>query len=473
MNNARIHCENEGNGMCRIAIAPMTQSLATISIRAISFAIILLYFDPLVLGNEESLRFENDFALQTKINSESYQTVTIANDPSHSCPCFRCRPTLTGDWSELRPRFASKGVTLDADLTQFYFGVASGGAEQKFNYAGHGDYILNVDFEKLTLQDGLTLKIRAEHLFGQSIAEATGDFMPADVFADIPLPADEELFITNFLFTQAVSESFSVFAGKADLLDGDANAFAHGRGKTQFSNVAFVVNPVAIRLAPYSSLAAGCTASQGQDTTFMFCVFNATNTTRTCGFRELFSEGLVLIAEMRTTTHCFDLPGHQLIGGAWNSRVFSSMDEYLHPNLPIPPVSGTWTVYYNFDQYLQTYADDPLRGWGLFGRVGVGDSQTNPHSWFLSCGVGGDSPFLGREKDAFGAGWYYLATSPNLAPILADLYGGVGDGQGVELFYNAALTQWLNVTPDFQVILPAREDVSPAVVVGLRVKAAF
>jgi len=54
--------------------------------------------------------------------------------------------------------------------------------------------------------------------------------------------ADAE--IVDELFTETLSESFVLYAGKLDTLDGDMNSFAHGRGIHQFSNAAFVVNPI-------------------------------------------------------------------------------------------------------------------------------------------------------------------------------------------------------------------------------------
>ena len=50
----------------------------------------------------------------------------------------------------------------------------------------------------------------------------------------------------------------AVLGGKIETLDGDQNAFASGRGKTQFSNLAFVLNPALLRSVPYSALGGGC-----------------------------------------------------------------------------------------------------------------------------------------------------------------------------------------------------------------------
>ena len=50
-----------------------------------------------------------------------------------------------------------------------------------------------------------------------------------------------------------------------------------------------------------------------------------------------------------------------------------------------------------------------------------------------------------------------------LAPELRDL-------QGVELYYNAAITPWFHLTADLQFVQPAVSDNDTAVVLGLRGK---
>jgi porin len=57
----------------------------------------------------------------------------------------------------------------------------------------------------------------------------------------------------------------------------------------------------------------------------------------------------------------------------------------------------------------------------------------------------------------------------NLAPILLPLK----DEQGVELYYNVAVTPWCQVTPDLQVIAPFRDKVDASLLFGLRAKIEF
>jgi porin len=404
------------------------------------------------------------------------QQATAAPPAPQFGGCLCCRPKLTGDWHGCRDCYAQQGLTFDADVTQFYFGVTEGGLDRRFDYGGHGDYVLNADLGKLGLHEGLFLKLRAEHRFGESISDDTGAFLPATISPELPVRDSEEVYLTNVLFTQALSESFAVFAGKLDTLDGDLNAFAHGRGKDQFSNLAFVGNPLPLRTVPYSTLGAGFVMLREMEPIFTFTVLNSTDTTRTSGFEELFEEGVTLSAEGRLPTKIWNMPGHQLFGGTWSSRDYVALGQdprILIGTVPIQQQSGSWSLYWNFDQYLCVDPCDPKRGWGVFGRAGIADDEANPLAYFLSAGVGGNSMLRSRPADTFGIGYYYLGTSDQIGPILSTLLGPIGDEQGVELFYNIAVTPWFHLTPDLQVLMPAREQVDTAVVVGLRGKVDF
>ena len=186
-----------------------------------------------------------------------------------ACDSMDCVPSI-------RDRWADRGITFTNNFTQFYFGTVDGGVEQTDRYAGHGDYVANFDFGKLGVQEGLFLKLRAEHRIGQSIVEPTGALLPATLATELPAVDSRDLYLTNFVITQALSETFVVFAGKVDTLDGDKNAFAHGRGITQFSNSAFVANPVALRTVPYSSLGTGFAYLKNGEPLLSFLLINPT-----------------------------------------------------------------------------------------------------------------------------------------------------------------------------------------------------
>lgn len=94
----------------------------------------------------------------------------------------------------------------------------------------------------------------------------------------------------------------------------------------------------------------------------------------------------------------------------------------------------------------------------------------NPIQDFYSIGVGGKGLCNARPNDSFGVGYYYLCLSDKLPRVIQRM---VHDEEGVELYYNIAVTPWLHVTPDIQVIDPASKSVGITTVFGIRVQMSF
>ena len=404
--------------------------------------------------------------------------LALADDPPQPYleePSYTMAPHLLGTTDGFRERLAAAGVTVLADNTGFYIGNTNGGFDQAFDYAGHGDYVLIADGGKLAGQEGLYLKLRAEHRYGETIVGNVGCFISPTLIADLPVYGSEQVYLTNVLLTQELTDAFSVFAGKLDTLDGDMNAFAHGRGKTQFSNMGFIFNPIVSATVPYSTLGAGFVAHPEDGPMLMLTVLNSTDTTGTSGFGELFNDGVLLSAAVRVPTNWFDRPGHQLLGGTWNSRTYTSIAEaYIpYPDVATPTTRGSWCLYWNFDQFLVVDPADDTRGWGPFGRAGIADETTSPIDMFLSFGVGGNVPGRRRPDDTFGIGWYYASASRQIGTLITSQFGPIGDGQGVECFYNYAVTPAVRITPDVQYVVPALRSAEPALIFGVRSLVSF
>ena len=426
-------------------------------------------------------------ALWVTVHNPLYAQQTLDDDASIGVPALfeytpesveprRAEELTLPDFSCLNDH----GIAFDADLTQFYQGVASGGREQHFRYGGHGEYLLNIDGDKLLGQKGLFVQMRAEHRFGQDINASTGALMPASILMALPVLDDDDLVLSEYFATQFFSESIAVFAGKTARIEGDPNRFAAGRGREQFSNLAFVANPIPLLAIPYSSMSFGAfyTADPQLDQYVRFVVIDPQDTTTTSGFSDMFADGVTLVAEGRLHTNFLRKSGHLLMGGVWSSREFDALGQdprILFPpaNIPIARKDGTWALFWNFDQYLVVDRCDPNRGWGLFGRAGISDGNPNPIKWYLSLGIGGNSPLCGRDQDSFGLGWYHLGLSDEFGPI-ANLLLQPRDETGVELYYKAVFDDWLDVTTDIQFVEPGiRSDATTALSVGTRVNIEF
>ena len=226
---------------------------------------------------------------------------------------------------------------------------------------------------------------------------------------------------------QFFSPYAGIVLGKLDTTSGDANEFAHGKGDTQFLNLAFNINPVALVAVPYSTLGAGLIVLPTKDpkaAIINFMVVQTNGKASTIGFDDLHSNQLTFAGEARVRTDFFGFTGHHLIGGGYSNKTFNSLDQSLRfaiENRGLEKQDGSWNIYYNFDQYLYEPQKDSGQGIGIFGRVGVSDGNPNPMHAFFSFGAGGKGIIPGRSFDRYGIGTTtLLSTTPGLPVFWAE-----------------------------------------------------
>lgn len=382
------------------------------------------------------------------------------------------RPNFTGDWFGSRSLLAAGGIKFTGDLTNYHQGVVNGGRNQHFKFGGHSDYVFDFDMEKVAGAKGMFIRVRGETQYGEFVNRDTGAILATNTSGLFPTAGEQATALTEFTITQFLSETFGVFAGKLQTMDGDKNDFASGRGKTQFMNVAFVANPGLFRTVPYSSYGFGFVVlGEEQEPLLTVTAIDPIDRSTELNLDKVFEEGVTLSAEGRVRTDFFGMKGHQLLGVAWSNRdvaLLSSGARLLLPNFATPTSNESWAMYWNFDQYLFVDPCDQSKGWGLFGRATIADAATNPLEWFLSFGVGGNSRIAGRSNDTFGAGVYYAGTSSELPGLLLG-----NDGQGAELFYNFQVTPSFHLTTDLQFVDPSLGLVDDSFLFGLRGKLDF
>jgi porin len=377
------------------------------------------------------------------------------------------RSTLTGDWWGIRNQLAEKGITFDVNITQVGQGVVGGGKNGAWEYGGRGDTVMNVDSQKLGLWPGGFFNFELEGNWASSVNDKTGALMAANTNQLFPLPPGDIFGIPALNFTQFLSPYFGLAIGKLATItssSGDMNEFAHGKGATQFMNLAFNFNPLLAFTVPYSTLGTGVVAlptKNPQEAIASFFVMSANGKPTTSGFENLSGNAVVVAAEGRLRTDFFGLTGHQLFGTTFSNKRFTSIDQRLGSIIEtrsVRPEKGSWNIYYNFDQYLYEPKKGADRGVGIFGRLGVSDGNPNFMKFFGSFGVGGKGMFDSRPLDQFGLGYYYInIDNPKLQGLLQTL-NFLRNEYGFEAYYNAALTPWLLLTPDIQVVRGAQKD---------------
>ena len=427
------------------------------------------------------------------------------------------RPRQTGNWGEARDDLAKRGVWLDVDLLQVLQGVGAGGRGTGVAYGGHADYRLQVDTRKLGLWPGGFLTLFAESSYGNNVNQNAGTIEAVDTAATYPQVRENNTTLSSVVFTQFLAQWFGVFAGKLDTGQGDVNEFANNY-RTQFLNQGLQYNLVTSLSVPYTPLGTGIVVSPFEGADFNLAVMDPNGTVTRTGFDNFFTNGITLNGEGRVAIKPFGLTGHHSLGFTWSNKERTSLEqdpsnlfrlllfarfprlqdpgpilrqilerrfpELLLPVQPLNQVGSTWAVYYNFDQYLWQPQGAPGPGVGIFFRFGVSDGVANPIKYHYNAGIGGKGVVPGRPQDAFGIGWSRVEFSDNLVPFLRQRLGlGLGREDVVELFYNFAITGWLNATVDLQVAKPGLQrfldpanqltDVGTAVVGGLRLYTRF
>jgi porin len=406
---------------------------------------------------------------------------------------FWNRSTLTGDWGGIRNEWAAKGITFDINLTQIGQSVISGGKNIGWEYTGRGNLTMNINTQKLGLWSGGFFSVEVEGNYNKPINLDSGAIMPVNTNQLFPTTGAQELNVPQVKFTQFLSHYFGATLGKFDTTSGDANEFAHGKGDKQFFNLAFNINPVLLLTVPSSTLGAGVIILPTKDpksAVISLLVVDSNGRANTSGFDTAFEGNNTYVIEGHLGTDFFGMTGHQLVGATYSGKDFSSLDQSLRiivENGSIKKEDDSWAFFYNFDQYV--YEPNKGQGVGIFGRFGASDGDANPIHYFYSIGVGGKGVIPGRTLDEFGVGYYYIDVSnPQFTGLLAER-DFFRDEYGIEAYYNIALTPWMKLTPDIQVIRPAqkdrlhidseqlldstKKDVHTATVVGLRLQVIF
>ena len=171
-----------------------------------------------------------------------------------------CRARPSPATGAAAKRMGAKGLTFDLNITQIGQGVVNGGKSGVWQYGGRGDMVMNADSEKLGLWPGGFFNMELEGNWASSVNRNTGALMPVNASQTVPLPPGDIFGVPAWNFTQFLSPYFGLTLGKfATVTDtsGDMNEFAHGKGATQFMNMAFNFNPLIAFTVPYSTLGTG------------------------------------------------------------------------------------------------------------------------------------------------------------------------------------------------------------------------
>jgi len=370
------------------------------------------------------------------------------------------RPALSGDWNGHRTHLAERGVTFDLSLTQIAQGIVRGGKDTGWAYGGRGDVVVGADTEKLGWWRGGRLSLEFEGSFASDVNKQTGALNAVN--SSQTYPVTDGYGVSELMLTQLFFRKLGVVVGKVQT-GSDSNEFAAGKGDAQFFNLALQFNSAATVTIPYSALGVGVFWLPTGDEKFAklkLFVVDSNGKGDSPGFDTVFNGETTYHAEGRVRTLISGLTGHQLIGGAYSTKSFTALEQNVRvviEDRSLQKTKGSWVLYYNFDQYLYEPERGSGRGLGVFGRFGVSDGNPNPTKYFYSAGIGGKGVVPGRPLDGFGIGYYYVTVGH---PVFTGPFASASllrDEQGVEAYYDVAITPWARLAPDLQVVKPAQK----------------
>ncbi len=410
------------------------------------------------------------------------ETPTDRSNPTESKDESKPKPAapdpfagkLGGDWGGFRRDLAANGVAFDLSATQFYQGLVSGSGSKTFDYTGVLDLFVNINTEKAGLWEGGAISTHLIYAYGTSSLAKLGN-------SGAILPSNTALFehqlrgnafeVSSFYITQKLGDTASLSIGKLNVFDlVSSDPFLGGRGSDRFMNIALSTPPTGV--TPPITFGALAQVKAG-DVGLSFMVFDP-NDRWGKGLENLFSSGVGLSATALIPTKMFGHTATHSFSIAYNTKTGTNLadSQLLLPNPPTPlsQKSGFYNISYQYNQFFYENPKDPKDRWGMFFKAAIADGNPNIISYNILAGLGGAAPW--RSQDSFGLGYFYYGFSGALKetfrPILT-----LGDEQGVEMYYKAALTPWLNLTADLQIISPAIKSADTAYVLGFRLGMIF
>jgi len=403
------------------------------------------------------------------ISGEGGEAAPAITEPAPQ-PGFLERDTLTGDWGGSRTWLKDHGITVMPRLTQFYQGMPAGEGDHESEYGGKADLLLNADLGKLGFWKGFSLTVHGEYNFGQSVNGDGGTIALVNTALYFPgIEGADRSDLSSVYFGQKFDDNVSLLLGKINIIDlAGARPFAGGAGLDSFWNVVLAAPPSGT-VPPY--LFGALLSVRTKPATFGLWVYDPNDMTNKSGFEDPFGDGVTVRGTVEFPVTILGRSGHQGFVALYSSQSgtdLSTLDDLLIPPWPatVGLENNRYYFAYTFDQYLYQSLENPKEGCGLFGQFGISDGNPNRLYWSAHVGVGGTGLVPGRSRDNWGVGYYYAAPSTELKDSLESVVS-IRDEQGVELFYNFAVTPWLTLGADLQIIDPSLAD-ETAVFAGLR-----
>jgi len=426
------------------------------------------------------------------------------------------RDRLTGEWGGLRKDLEDHGVKPRVRFSQFLQGVTSGGLEQNGRYGGKVDWILDVDVSKfMGIWPGMLINLHAETQYGKSVITDVGPSALPNTPMLLPLPNCDCTEVTNLTLTQGLWEGAIPFqedkgavvasAGMLNIVDLLTTSFPNfGYGLEGFLNynALYPAWPY-LRfwfLSQYGASLALFNEDRGMPQV-SFLVYGQDNVSDRWDISDSFSDGVGLMGLFRVFWDWGDLQGYAAVLASGSTKEYSTVDridweppfpgfpQIIAPS-PVTEEGNPWNV--NPFLYQEFWRPDensnPETPIGTVDEEALGEHERKAYVWlsgvladkspsFARWAVTGTvealGPLASRPLDRLGFAGWYVAWNDVYKDELRLVGGRPRNVFGFELYYNLAITSWLRLTADLQLVQNLSKDDDLAVIPGGRLVMEF
>jgi len=400
---------------------------------------------------------------------------------------FWHRTQLSGGWNGARTNWVDHGVFLDIYATSAYQNVTSGGLKTGSAFVQNTQLSLNVDTARAGWWSGGLFHFTVQSRYGSSpentftvgsvVPQYTGFVQPGPLLSDDTWPSE-------YFLVQSLTKKFSVVLGViSDIFIPDETLFGDSY-KYYFANFNFNKNPLTVNFYRPTAIAA---LGVWTPTKSVVIAGGPTDPfTRANTLEDAFHSGLNLYVTAVVSYALRGRPGQVSPSFNWSNQRHIDLESPFGPlsraqvpqavsallnigspdGLPVNFESNSSFTISNVSQYLSLKETDvskvpdklksgePLRGIGLFGRLGYAPKTTNTLDRHASIALFARGLWDSRQYDSFGAGFYYNAFSGEFKDDIRQLTAGtaVKNEKGLELFYDFAITPAVRAIPGYQYV---------------------
>jgi porin len=392
---------------------------------------------------------------------------------------------LSGDWGGRRTELARNGYFFDVYTTSAYQDLMSGGLDPGDWFVQNTQMCVNIDTGRAGWWDGGLIHFTTQARYGGTPEQTFNSGASVPVYTGLLEPdplAYSTMLPSEYFLVQGLTEHTSFLVGKiSDVYIPDQTLFGDSY-KFYFANFAFNKNPITTNFynptawavlgiwAPTKQLAfaGGVLDPNSRSQNLATNAFDRVNLyfTAVASYDIAGLPGQFSPAFNWSNQHQLDLanPFGALTPGQIPQAIGALLGSPDTAGLPINNYDDSCFLIANASQYLyvadrprevaaKLKSGQPLRGVGVFGRAGWAPQRTNTITGDGSVALFARGLAESRSYDSAGIGWYMNGISPDLVDQVRTYSGGlinVKNEQGVEVFYDYAITPAIRLIPSYQ-----------------------